>query len=119
MSKAGGNDNGLPLVVRFENEWPRVAALCGHMAQRFSELQPFRQFSVDELTAFLLLETVVKIGAHLCDSGYAKDFDPTRGAVYASHLSINFDTLSVDLAASAFENGIDLLIYHDRVPFPA
>ena len=112
-------ENALPLIVRFENEWPRVAVLCRAMAGRFSELQAFRQYSVDDLTTFLLCEAVVKIRAHLCDSDYAEDFDPTRGAVYASHLAINFDTLSVDLAATAFENGRDLLNYHDEASFLA
>ena len=108
----GMNTASYPLTVTFENEWPRVGALCRSMAERFSQLKMFRHYAVAELETFLFLEASIKIGAHLLDSGLAKGLHPTLGTVYTSHVSIDFATLSIDLAAAALENRPDLVDGH-------
>ena len=80
--------SGLPLLVVFEDEWPqRVCKICEVMARKFSSLEPFSDFTMDDLMAFVLHSALVKIGPHTSNI-LSKDFHPTLGAHYTDHLTI-------------------------------
>ena len=92
------------LVFRYDEEFPvRIVNICKMVADTYSRLPAFRHCSSEQILEYLAVEVLNLLSVHgLVSETF--DSDSTLGTFHATDISVNYDGLCCDLAASAFEH---------------